>query len=231
MSAASKSNVPPASWTVVRSRIHPSSSMRRSPRRASPRRRRPRRTSDRGRGSPCPAGRSSRSARRRGSGRGRAGGRTARPCRGDVRPPEPLLADDPRGELGARRALEVDVGGRPVADPCADLVAGVPPVCRTGEVATDSPKPRTARRVGSRVDDGRVAAVDELLDAERLDAELDRPAPVGRGVEEDVRDRASSGRRGREARAARAGTGRRPRGSRTRRERRQALPPAASQAK
>ena len=37
-----------------------------------------------------------------------------------------------------------------------------------------------------RVDHGQVAAVDELLDAERLDAELESAPPVGGGVEEDV---------------------------------------------
>ena len=51
---------------------------------------------------------------------------------------------------------------------------------------------RTRRR---RVDDGRVAAEDELLDAERLDAELERAPAVGRGVEEDVPVQRRSARR------------------------------------
>ena len=58
---------------------------------------------------------------------------------------------------------------------------------RVMSFSTDSPNPLIARSVGVRIDDGQVAAVDELLDAERLDAELERAPAVGRRVEEDVR--------------------------------------------
>ena len=99
-------------------------------------------------------------------------------------------ATSSRGKGRHRRAIEIDVRRDALAKPRGEIsvtsaeregVSDLENVRHSIAETTDGIQCRTW------VDDGRVAAVGELPDAEGLDAELDRPASVGRHVEECVR--------------------------------------------
>ena len=133
---------------------------------------------------------SSRSARRRCSGRGRAAGSAARPCRGrrscaraTRRRRSPRRARGARAGRGRGRAAAPGEPREPSGLTRTTEAGGIRvPDHVSHTVAEAEHRAQGRRRVGDRD----VAAVDELGDAEGLDAELERAPPVRRGVEVDV---------------------------------------------
>ena len=93
------------------------------------------------------------------------------------------------GQVRHRRAIEIRVRRNPLTQPGREVghVKRREGVSDWRTCVTASPNPRTAASVGARVYDRRVAAVHELPNTERLDAQLDCPPAVRRHVEEGVR--------------------------------------------
>ena len=113
----------------------------------------------------------------------------------DERPPEVLCGDELARELRHRRPVEVGVRRNPLAQPRPEFAdaSDSAQLSRAGWCVGLENVPHSIAETAdgiqcrSRVHDGRVAPVHELADAERLDAELDRPSSVRGDVEERVR--------------------------------------------